>query len=200
MALDQTPSVPSQGRSTWRVLGTLLLVVAIGFVGLAACVRAFVGSTPARTLEVLRSELAVRVPKFYPLPSMGADAAGRTFGVWVTLEDDRSATALLARDPYSGCGVPWRAELRVAEVTGVFRDPCRGAAYDRDGTAIDGTTPRGLDSYDVEVTAGRLIIDLTRVRVGMCPSGGGTGVSDCSRPGAPVYRSRPLAPQLTPGG
>jgi hypothetical protein len=193
MALDQTPSVPSQGRSTWRVLGTLLLVVAIGLVGLAACVRAFVGSTPARTLEVPRSELAVRVPKFYALPSMGADAAGRTHGVWITLDDDGTATALLARDPYSGAVVPWRAEMRVEGTTGVYRDGPSGSTYDRDGAAILGPAPRGLDSYDVEVNGSRLIVDLARVRLGPCR---GNEVSNCSRPGEPTYRDR-LPPVLS---
>jgi hypothetical protein len=184
------------GRSTWRVLGTLFLVVAVGLTALGACVAAYVGSTPRRTLEVPRTELAVRVPKFYPLPSMGADASGQTHGVWVTLDDDGTATAILARDPWSGATVPWRPDLTFEGTTGVYRDTRGGSTYTRDGIGLFGPAPRGLDSYDVRVDARRVVVDLVRVRLGVCR---GTEVTDCSRPGAPVYRSKPPPTLVTPG-
>jgi hypothetical protein len=189
MALDQTPSVPSAGRSTWRVLGTLLFVFAVGLAGLAACVRAYIGSTPSPTLEVQRSELAVLVPKFYPLPSMGSDTNGQTHGVWVTLDDDGAAVALSSLAPQQLCVVAWRAQMRVEGVTGVYRDACGGPAYNRDGSAIVGATPRGLDGYDVRVDGSRIIVDLSQVRLGICREPTAT---ECSRPEAPVYRIKPF--------
>lgn len=190
---DTTPR--RTGRSTFRVLGTLALVVVAVLAGLGACVAAYIGSTPARTLEVPRSELAILVPKFYPLPSMGADSSGQTHGVWVTLDDDGTATALSARDPQSGANVQWRPELRVEGTTGVFRDARGGTAYDRGGAALAGPAPRGLDAYEVRVTAQRVVVDLERVRLGACRT---AELDNCSPPGAPVYRNGP-PPRATPG-
>lgn len=184
------------GRNTWRVLGTLFLVIVAGLAAVAACVAAYVGSMPQRTLEVPRTELAVLVPKFYPLPSMGADGSGQTHGVWVTLDDNGTATAFLARDPRTGCMVPWQPEMRVANTTGVFRDPCHGSIYTRDGTRISGPAARDLDRYEVRVNARLVVVELSRIRLGVCRS---IETTDCSRPNAPTYRSKPPPPLVTPG-
>ncbi len=184
MTSDETTARPN-GRSTFRVLGTLALVVVAGLAALGACVAAYVGSTPQRTLELPRTELAVLQPKFYPLPSMGADASGQTHGVWMTLDDDGTATALSSMVSPASCVVAWRAQLRIEGVTGVYRDNCGGPAYDRDGAAILGAAPRGLDRYNVRVAGNKVIVDLSRVVLGTCNA---PVMTDCSPPGTPRYR------------
>jgi hypothetical protein len=182
------PSVDApRPRSTWKVLGGLVLALVTGFVLVSLCVSAFVSSTPHRTLKVPRSELQVDLPHFYPLPTLGADAAGHTFGVWVVLHDDASADAFYSRDPRSGCHVPWRAELEFQGDTGWFRDPCLGGTYSLGGAAVSDPAIRGIDRFDAEVDQTTVTVDLERVRLGDCRTPEAAS-KPCSTPGqAPHY-------------
>ena len=98
--------------------------------------------------EVPRRDLGVDVPRFYPLPSFGADSEGRTFGVWLVLRDDGSADAFYARDPRSGCYLPWRSDLVFEGQTGWFRDPCHGGTYTLDGRVAYDLDARVLYELD----------------------------------------------------
>ncbi|MGE0227196.1 MAG: hypothetical protein AB7I38_01735 [Dehalococcoidia bacterium] len=175
-------------RSTVKVLGSLLLAVVVGLAAVVGCLSLVVSSTPSHTLEVPQGELTVGAPRFYAQPSFGADASGRTFGVWLLVPEVGSTRALLAEDPASGCYVNWRGELAVEGQTGVFVDTCDGTSYGRDGTVLSGTAPRGLDSFDVDVTATAFVVDLERVLLGRCRDGGNAG--GCSPPGQPRYQAR----------
>ncbi|MBM4414803.1 MAG: hypothetical protein FJ035_00715 [Chloroflexi bacterium] len=188
----------SEPRSTWRVLLMLVLAGALGAIAVSVCIAAYVGSSPGRVLTVRISELEVGTARFYPLPSEGADGSGRTYGVWVRLEDDDTASAFLAKDPYDGCTVPWRPELRFEGHSGVFRSPCHGAAYDRAGNYVGGLAQaqRGLDRFHAAANEREITVDLGRVELGPCTSGATT---PCSRQGAPVLRTKPPASQLQGG-
>lgn len=54
------------------------------------------------------------------------------------------------------CAVTWQ-EHGVSE--GVFRDPCSGATFSRDGVWLSGPSSRGLDQFPVEVKDGRVLVD-----------------------------------------
>jgi Rieske Fe-S protein len=166
--VDETPDyVPrTRPRSTARVIGTLLLVTLLAGFLLVQCVRLYANSAPRPTLEVRRSELEVNVPKLYPLPSMGADVAGRTHGVWVTLFENGDATAFSTKDPGSGCRVAWLISSPLPEYPRAYRDPCGGGTYTSDGVAVFGPTPRNLDSYTIRVEATRLVVELETLRQG----------------------------------
>lgn len=174
----------------WRVLLVLVLAVVLGLTAVGACLAAYVGSSPGRVLTIRISELEVGTARFYPLPSEGADASGRTVGVWVRLEANGTAAAFVAKDPYDGCTIPWRQEFRFEGHTGVFRSPCHGTTYDRDGNFIGGhhATQRGLDRFRATADAREVSVDLSRVELGPCVQ---PSISVCSRPGAPVFRPRP---------
>jgi nitrite reductase/ring-hydroxylating ferredoxin subunit len=207
--VDEAPDyIPrTRPRSTVRVIGTLLLASVVGVFLFVQCVRLYVESTPDRTLDVRRSELEVGVPKLYPLPSQGADAQGNTYGVWIVLEDDGTALALLSRDPFDSCNVPWRTEARAdgRTYTRVFRSPCHGAVYDIDGTLVAAPTStvaqhpsvpsrlRGLDRYDVDVEATEIVVSLEQVQLGPCGPEAGHD-AECSHSDAPAYRRRPPDP------
>jgi hypothetical protein len=166
--VDETPDyVPrTRPRSTIRVLGSLLLALVVGAFLVIQCVRLYAGSAPPRTLEVRRSELEVNMPKLFPLPSMGADVAGRTHGVWVTLFENGDATAFSTKDPASGCRVAWLVSSPLPEYPRAYRDPCRGGTYTGEGVAVFGPTPRNLDSYAIRVEATRIIVELETLREG----------------------------------
>jgi cytochrome b6-f complex iron-sulfur subunit len=170
------------------VLGGLFLAIVIGLLLVGLCVSAIVSSTPDRTLEVPRDDLGVDQPRFYPLPSFGADASGRTFGVWLVLHEDGTVDAFYARDPRTGCYLPWRTDFTFEGKAGWFRDPCHGSTYDLEGTRVFGPAARGVDEFDAEVTDTTVIVDLERFRLGECWAGVPEAERPpCSEPGQPRY-------------
>ncbi len=185
----------SRPRNPWLRLGLL----AAAFVAAAASAVAFIifllpqPSEPP-TLTVALDELPVGRPRFYPRPDFGS-VGQQTLGVWVVRRADGSVDAFYSRDPASGCPAPWRADFQFERRVGVFRDPCWGSTYTMDGVAIFGPTPRGLDRFDVTVSARTVIVQLDRVRLGPCRTGGFRSSteeeSECSLPSAPVYREWP---------
>ncbi|MEZ4553013.1 MAG: hypothetical protein R3B59_03825 [Dehalococcoidia bacterium] len=177
-----------RSRSTVKVLGGVALTVIVGLVAVAGCLSLVVSSTPPHTLEVPQGELTVGAPRFYAQPSFGADSSGRTFGVWLLVPETGSTRAFLSQDPGNRCYVNWRGELAVEGQTGVFIETCDGTAYAPDGAVLSGNAPRGLDAFDVEVTATVIVVDLERVMLGQCRDEGDTG--DCSSPGQPRYETR----------
>ena len=47
--------------------------------------------------------------------------------------------------------------------TEVFRDPCIGNTFSRDGTYLFGLSPRSLDQFRVTVKGGRVLVDTRRL-------------------------------------
>ncbi|MSQ35824.1 MAG: hypothetical protein EXR63_01590 [Dehalococcoidia bacterium] len=139
-------------RSTWRVLLVLVLALALGVTAVGACVAAYVGSAPERTVEVPIAELEPGRPRFFPLPVFGADASGQTHGVWVVRfapgggrED--VVFAFDGRAPGSGCGLEWRALLQVGAETGAFRDRCSAGVYNIFGAGLIAPDAPDLKRY-----------------------------------------------------
>ena len=182
-------------RNPWRAIALLVLAIFAGLVLVAACMAAIVGGTPKRTLKVPRADLQTGVPAFYPLPSLGADRAGRTHGVWVVLRADGQAQAFFSRDSHSGCTVPWRADFVFEGRAGWFRDPCTGSTYTLEGEKVFGPAPRGLDRHPASVEEAQVVVDLEQVLLGTCQYAGETL---CSPPGQPVYRDEAPPPLVQP--
>lgn len=178
---DDASPVARRPRSTFRVLGTLLAVGLLALVALGSCVRAYVGSVPARTVSVPRTDLTPGVPKFVPVTSFGADGRN-THGVWLMLRPDGTAAAFSSRGPERGCFVAYRPEQSA------FRDGCTQALFAPDGSPLTGEASRGLDAFRVTSDPAAYIIDLERTMLGPCRHAGATG---CSRPGAPADRQTP---------
>jgi hypothetical protein len=208
-----------QPRSTVKVIGGLALALIVMAFVFVQCVRLYVRSAPKPTLAIPRAELLVDVPKFYPITALGA-AGTQTHGVWVTLRRDGSAIALISRDPRRNCFVPWRTDFTFDGTTGWYRDPCGGSTYGKDGVAVFGPTPRGLDHYISQAGVKTVTVDLSRVQLGQCRMRGSDGTptparlgsastatpaatagpfannGNCSVPGEPAYRSSlPVVPE-----
>ena len=186
MTTSRPPSasdVPRLPRSRRRVFGSLLLTVLVAFAAVAGCVALYAGSTPARTLEVRRDELAAGVPKFTPLTRLGA-AGTRTHGVWLIIQPDGNAVALSSRGPDASCFIEWRAEAATASGRGAFRDGCTGVLFGLGGEPTDTNSARGMDRYTVTRAGTMMRVELEHMTFGNC----GRSIEQCSKPGAPMMQ------------
>lgn len=73
--------------------------------------------------------------------------------------------ALSQRCTHLACLVPWD------EGRGVFRCPCHGGTYDKDGVVLHGPPPRPLDLVSLQIANGALVADTGEItrRKGMAP-------------------------------
>lgn len=193
MELPELPAT-QRPRSTVKVLGGLALFAIAALALLGVCVSTFVSSTPHRTLEVPRRDLELETPRFYPLPSFGADADGHTFGVWVVLHEAGTADAFYSQDPQSGCTLPWRPDVSFNGTFGWYRDACDGSIYSREGSPMSAAAVRGIDEFDTDVSDATVTVDLEHIRLGQCAEGTTAADALCSKAGAPArYQDKRLA-------
>ena len=93
------------------------------------------------------------------------------------VRQDATVLAFSDRTPWvppsraEGCVLRWQPEATFVagdgtEYTGLFKDPCSGAAFTQDGKLLYGPPERGLDSFDVTVEGGQVVVDLSAVREG----------------------------------
>ena len=81
--------------------------------------------------------------------------------------DDTAVMAFAQQSPKQGCRLALAdgnntSDAHVGDGI-VFSDPCHGATFALDGTHLFGPSPRDLDQYRVEISAGRIIVDTTRL-------------------------------------
>jgi hypothetical protein len=62
-----------------------------------------------------------------------------------------------------GCSVSWFASLPPTDWMDIFRDPCSGSTFSRDGTRLFGPSSRNLDQFHIEVKDGRIVVDTRRL-------------------------------------
>jgi cytochrome b6-f complex iron-sulfur subunit len=71
--------------------------------------------------------------------------------------------ALYQRCVHLGCTVPWRPEFewpyQGQVIKGLFRCPCHGSTYLRNGQIIFGPAPRPLDYMQITLQGGRLVVN-----------------------------------------
>jgi cytochrome b6-f complex iron-sulfur subunit len=76
--------------------------------------------------------------------------------------------ALYQKCVHLGCTVPWRPEFQFQfegrTVTGLFRCPCHGSTYLKNGQIIFGPAPRPLDYMRINSSGGRLVVDTGTIR------------------------------------
>lgn len=70
------------------------------------------------------------------------------------VHDGDSVRALSATCSHLGCGVSWDASA------GLFRCPCHGGTYHRDGTVAGGPPPRPLTAIATTISDGKLTVTL----------------------------------------
>lgn len=139
-----------------RVLGGALFWVAWGVVaGIMGALG--VGTLwflyPRSLYEALKIFKA-DTPESYKLGSVNL-VPGR--GVWIVREKD-GVYALLAKCTHLGCQPIWYEDQQV------FKCPCHGSRFHKNGVNFAGPAPRPLDRLSLSLTAdGRLLVDKGKI-------------------------------------
>jgi len=197
---DALAGAPDSSRplNPWPRLLAFGAVLLIIVVLTGTCLVSY-ARPPERELRATIDEFALGVPKFFPVTTFGADASGRTYGAWVTVNADSSVTAVLSRDASTLCHVRWDGGAPGAQVqTGVFVDPCGPARYGPDGAALNNTAPRNLHTFPARLEARTtVIVPIATLTLGACRADGATG---CSTPGSAQTRTVPSTGLPPEGG
>ena len=93
----------------------------------------------------------------------------------VNLTQDQGGPGLLAlwwKCPHLGCTVPWKPGLiwpdpaTGADKRGWFRCPYHGSTYTDAGTRVFGPAPRSLDTMEIVIDGGQVIVDTGTITPG----------------------------------
>ena len=93
----------------------------------------------------------------------------------VNLTEDQGGPGLLAiwwKCTHLGCTVPWRENFVWPDPTsgapkqGWFRCPCHGSTYTDAGIRVYGPAPRPLDTMELTVVGGKVIVDSGKITKG----------------------------------
>lgn len=93
----------------------------------------------------------------------------------VNLTEEQGGPGLLAlwwKCPHLGCTVPWRESFIWPDATtgapkqGWFRCPCHGSTYTDAGIRVYGPAPRPLDTMELTVAGGNVIVDTGKITKG----------------------------------
>jgi menaquinol-cytochrome c reductase iron-sulfur subunit len=158
-------------RRVLKVIGGALMAA----LGAALAVPAALFYTsPARKKR--ETEAAVDVGAVERLPE-GAPVrvpvtVKRRLDAWTAFTDVTLGAAWLIRKgaeikafstvcPHAGCSIDWDAPKKC------FACPCHGSVFDADGQRTEGPSPRGMDTLDVEVKEGRVLVAYKRFRQGV---------------------------------
>ena len=188
---DALGGAPDSSRpaNPWPRLLAFGAVVLLMVVLTGTCLVSY-ARPPERELRAGFAEFNIAVPKFIPVTTFGADASGRTFGAWVTVNADGRVFAVLSRSPETGCHLRWDGGAPGAALqNGHFVDPCGPARYAADGAALNNTAPRDLHTFPGRLE-GRttVIVPIATLTLGACRADGATG---CSKPQEPLARTVP---------
>jgi cytochrome b6-f complex iron-sulfur subunit len=146
---------------------------AIGFVTLQAAV-AFVVFFWPRRLGTFGSRVTVGPPESLKPGEVKYVVDGKFYLVRLAPEDVLAGPAageflaLYQKCPHLGCTVPWRPEFEWPfegqTVQGLFRCPCHGSTYLKNGQIIYGPAPRPLDLMRISLEGGNLVVDTGTIR------------------------------------
>ena len=132
-------------------------------IGLQAAV-AFIAFFWPRKLGTFGAPLAAGAPADYQVGDVKYFVDGKFY--LVRLEE--GFIALYQKCVHLGCTVPWRPEFELAyegqTVKGLFRCPCHGSTYLRNGQIIFGPAPRPLDYMAISLVEGRLVVNTGRIQ------------------------------------
>jgi cytochrome b6-f complex iron-sulfur subunit len=109
-----------------------------------------------------------------PAPGGKAEVPAGRFWL-VNLTQEQGGPGLLAlwwKCPHLGCTVPWKPAFvwpdptTGADKQGWYRCPCHGSTFTDAGRLVFGPAPRSMDTMDLTVQDGRVIVDTGKITPG----------------------------------
>ena len=135
-------------------LGRLWKVLA-AFLGVEAGWTTWDALRP-RVSQGFGAEIPAGSPQSFADDTVRYLADGRLYIVRV----EGKLKALYQKCPHLGCRVPY------CESSGRFECPCHGSIFNRKGEYIAGPSPRGMDSFPLQVQGGGVVVDTGTVVTG----------------------------------
>ena len=145
----------------------------MAIVGLQAAVAFIVYFWP-RKLGTFGGKLSVGAPDQYKPGDVKYFVDGKFYLVRVGPDDVLAGSAaggflaLYQKCPHLGCTVPWRPDFEWPfegrPVKGLFRCPCHGSTYLKNGQIIYGPAPRPLDLMRIGLEGENLVVDTGTIR------------------------------------
>ena len=144
-------------------------------VGLQAAVAFIVFFWP-RKLGTFGSRLSIGTADQFKPGDVKYFVDGKFYLVRLGPNDDLAGDAaggfmaLYQKCVHLGCTVPWRPELNwsynngAATAKGVFKCPCHGSTYLKNGQIIFGPAPRPLDYMKISSDGGKLFVDTGSIK------------------------------------
>jgi len=161
---------PTQTRRDilkWGLFGSLLLMLG-GFV------QAFLMFFYPKKVGTFGGK--VTMPESidtYRAAGMTRVREGKFFLAHLTQADGAEGfIALYWKCAHLGCTVPWKPDEAYQGNAGIFRCPCHGSIYLKNGQNVAGPAPRPLDTMAIEVTGGKIVVNTGKItqRVRFQPS------------------------------
>lgn len=82
--------------------------------------------------------------------------------IWLVRISQTEFVAIYDKDPVSGCALVWAPSFEHMGRTGWFRDVCTGSVYDLTGACFSDRCGIGLNTYDLKIENGEVVIDARR--------------------------------------
>lgn len=108
-------------------------------------------------------DLAVNEPRerrFFQVVRTGWQEEKTERTVWIVKHPGGGVTAFAPSCPHLGCGYRWfESERR-------FKCPCHASVFDIEGNVLSGPAPRPLDTLEVKIEGGRVLVKFETFQVG----------------------------------
>lgn len=151
------------GESTRRGMLALAGWSTMALIGLQAVIGFFVFFWP-RKVSAFGSKFTAGLPADYKVGDVKYFVDGKFYMTRL----DEGFIALYQKCVHLGCTVPWRPEFEFPfegqTVKGLFRCPCHGSTYLRNGQIIFGPAPRPLDYMKIERSGDKLVVDTGSIK------------------------------------
>jgi cytochrome b6-f complex iron-sulfur subunit len=150
-------TAPTQTRRDvlkWGLFGSLLLM--LGGFG-----KAFIDYFVPRKVGTFGSKVAVEgTIADYPEGTVTTVREGKFYLSHVP----EGFVALYWKCAHLGCTVPWKPNEEFQGSVGIFRCPCHGSTYLRNGQNVAGPAPRPLDVMELTIAGGKITVNTGKIK------------------------------------
>lgn len=139
----------------WGLFGSLLLM--LGGFG-----QAFLMFFYPKKLSPFGSKITVNgTIADFPVDSMTVVREGKFYLSHIA--EPNGFLALYWKCAHLGCTVPWKENEEFEGNKGIFRCPCHGSIYLRNGQNVAGPAPRPLDVMEIELQGNKIIVNTKKI-------------------------------------